>query len=59
MAATVYHDWRQVAQAARDEEDPQKLMQLIEELNHALEARAQQLCPQGNEADKLNYVTFC
>jgi hypothetical protein len=52
MAATIYHDWRQLAQAARDEEDPQKLMQLIQELNHALEARAQELCPcpQGIEA---------
>jgi len=50
MAATVYHDWRQLAQTACDEEDPQKLMRLIEQLNQALEARAQELCPQGNEA---------
>ena len=50
MAATVYYDWRQLAQAACDEEDPRKLMRLIEELNHALEARAQGLRPQGNEA---------
>jgi hypothetical protein len=50
MAALTYHDWRELAQAARDEEDPERLMQLIEELNRALEARAQDLCTQGNEA---------
>ena len=31
------HDWKQLAEAARDEEDPKKLMNLIEQLNRALE----------------------
>jgi hypothetical protein len=29
-------DWRQLAEAARNEEDPDKLMQLIEDLNRML-----------------------
>jgi hypothetical protein len=33
-------DWRQLAEAARDEEDPGTLMQLIEDLNRELERSA-------------------
>jgi hypothetical protein len=33
----VDENWRQLAEAARDEEDPERLLQLIEELNQALE----------------------
>jgi len=29
--------WRRLAEAARGEEDPERLLQLIEELNQALE----------------------
>jgi hypothetical protein len=29
-------DWRQLAEAARDEDDPGKLLQLIEDLNRVL-----------------------
>ena len=46
MTAQVCHDWRQLAEAARDEEDPERLMSLIEELNRALEKRAEGLRPQ-------------
>ncbi len=35
----VSQDWRILAQAVRDEQDPEKLMALIEELNQALEQR--------------------
>ncbi len=31
------HDWRQLAEAARDEKDPSKLMELIQQLNQALD----------------------
>lgn len=37
MTETPRRDWRQLAEAARDEEDPGKLMILIEQLNRALE----------------------
>ena len=33
------HDWKQLAEAARDEKDPEKLMDLIRRLNHALDER--------------------
>src|ERR1700692_4760478 len=33
----VRDDWRKLAQAARDEQDPEKLMKLIEKLNRELE----------------------
>ena len=38
-------DWRQLAEAARDEPDPVKLRELIEQLNHALKERAERLYP--------------
>ena len=31
------HDWKHLAEAARDETDPKKLMELIEQLNRALD----------------------
>jgi hypothetical protein len=31
------HDWKQLAEAARDEEDPKKLLDLIQQLNRALD----------------------
>lgn len=40
---TTSDDWRQLAEAARDEQDPRKLMELIDELNHRLERRARDL----------------
>ena len=36
-------DWRQLAQAAADEQDPQKLLALTAELNAALEQHLNQL----------------
>jgi hypothetical protein len=50
MTAQVCHDWRQLAEAARDEEDPTRLMHLIEELNRVLEKRAEGLRPQPSKA---------
>jgi hypothetical protein len=46
MTAEVCPDWRHLAEAARDEEDPERLMLLIEELNRALATRADSLNPQ-------------
>lgn len=37
MTEMLRHDWKQLAEAARDEHDPAKLMDLIEQLNQALE----------------------
>ena len=31
------HEWKHLAEAARDEQDPQKLMELIQQLNRALD----------------------
>ena len=33
MTTMPCHDWKQLAEAARDEQDPKKLMKLIEQLN--------------------------
>ena len=38
-------DWRPLAEAARDEPDPVKLRELIEQLNHELKQRAERLYP--------------
>jgi hypothetical protein len=43
MPAIVPHDWRQLAEAARDEQDSKKLRQLVEQLNRALKERARSL----------------
>ena len=43
MPAMVSDDWRQLAEAARNEEDPAKLQQLVEQLNRSLKARAESL----------------
>ncbi len=43
MSMTTSDDWRQLAEAAQDEQDPAKLMELIDELNHKLEKRARDL----------------
>ncbi len=49
MAAIVSDDWRQLAEAARDEQDPKKLRQLIEQLNRELKERAENLYPRPSE----------
>jgi hypothetical protein len=38
-------DWKQLAEAARDEEDPKKLMHLIEQLNRVLDEHIKDLHP--------------
>ncbi len=50
MPATASDDWRKLAEAARDEEDPRKLMQLIEQLNRKLEQRARDLYSDSGRA---------
>jgi hypothetical protein len=37
MFAPVAKDWRELSKAAREERDPKKFMELIEQLNQALE----------------------
>jgi hypothetical protein len=44
------HDWRQLAEAARDEEDPSKLMDLIQQLNRALDEHMKNQSPRSGEA---------
>jgi hypothetical protein len=43
------HEWRRLAVAARDEEDSQKLMDLIEQLNRALDEHTKSLYPQTSD----------
>jgi hypothetical protein len=43
MSMSTSDDWRQIAEAAQKEQDPMKLMELINELNDKLEKRAQDL----------------
>jgi hypothetical protein len=50
MTAEACPDWRHLAEEARDEEDPERLMLLIEELNRVLAARADSLNPQLTKA---------
>ena len=44
------HDWRQLAEAARDEKDPSKLRELIQQLNRALDEHMKNQFPRSTEA---------
>jgi hypothetical protein len=44
------HDWKQLAEAARDEEDPRKLMDLIQQLNRALDEHVRNRYPHSSAA---------
>jgi hypothetical protein len=44
------HDWKQLAEAARDEQDPKKLMELIQELNRALDEHIKDSYPLPTES---------
>ena len=44
------HDWKQLAEAARDEEDPKRLMELIQRLNRALDEHMKNHCLSLSEA---------
>ena len=44
------HDWKHLAEAARDEHDPKKLMNLIDRLNRALEEHVKGLYPRAGKA---------
>jgi hypothetical protein len=44
------HDWKQLAEAARDEEDPRKLIDLIQQLNRALDEHMKNQYPFTTEA---------
>jgi hypothetical protein len=50
MTAMGCHDWKQLAEAARDEQDPKKLMDLIQCLNRALDEHMKGLYPRSSEA---------
>ena len=50
MTETKGHDWKQLAEAARDEEDPNKLMELIRQLNQALDEHMKNQSPRSTEA---------
>ena len=43
------HDWKQLAEAARDEEDSSKLMELIRQLNRALDEHMKNLYPRSSK----------
>jgi hypothetical protein len=45
-----YRDWKQLAEAARDEEDPKRLMELIQRLNRALDEYMKNPCLPLSEA---------
>ena len=44
------HDWKQLAEAARDEKDPKKLMELIQQLNRALDEHIKESYPLPTES---------
>jgi len=43
MKTVVRRSWRELSEAAAREQDPEKLLQLVEELNQALEEEENQL----------------
>jgi hypothetical protein len=43
MNASPNKDWKELSQAAAQEKDPQKLMELVEQLNRVLEEREAEL----------------
>jgi hypothetical protein len=43
------HDWKRLAEAARDEEDPSKLMDLIQQLDRALDEHMKNQYPRWSE----------
>ncbi len=43
MTVFLYKDWKELSKAAAQEQDPQKLLELVEELNRVLEEREQKL----------------
>ena len=49
MTAEDSHDWKQLAEAARDEQDPKKLMDLIQQLNRALDEQTRSLYPPSSQ----------
>ena len=50
MTETSGHDWKRLAEAARSEEDPKKLMELITRLNRALDEHIKDPHPRPCEA---------
>jgi hypothetical protein len=50
MTEPVCHDWKQLAEAAGNEEDPKKLMELVGQLTRALDEHMKNPCPQSSEA---------
>jgi hypothetical protein len=44
------HDWKRLAEAVRDEDDSQKLMELIQQLNLALDKHMKNSYPPSSEA---------
>jgi hypothetical protein len=49
---------KQLAEAARDEQDPKKLMNLIDQLNHALSKHVKGLYPRPRRASQLAPFTL-
>ncbi len=43
MTALLCNDWRELSKAAAQEQDPKKLLELVEELNRVLEERERKL----------------
>jgi hypothetical protein len=43
MSEVLCKDWKELSEAASQEKDPQKLLELIEQLNKALDQRAQDM----------------
>jgi hypothetical protein len=43
MSEVLCKDWKELSEAASREKDPQKLLELIEELNKVLDQRAQDM----------------
>ena len=50
MTSMGCHDWKHLAEAARDEQDPKKLMDLIRCLNRALDEHMNGLYPRSSES---------
>ena len=42
MTSSIRKDWRTLSEAASREQDPQKLLQIVQDLNRALDQREQE-----------------
>jgi hypothetical protein len=54
MTSTIGKDWKALSEAASREQDPHKLLEIVRELNRALDEREQQQKERHNRQSELS-----